>query len=147
MVSIIAELKVFFKKINSIDSLSLNSVNSMLDDIELSINYYINKIKEKGFEMPIIELKKIDRIENIIPILNENIKLINSFFVDLNNKISETPLIVNAASNISNIKYKTDKIEGTISIYRDNVIVSPENKDNIEITNNEIKYNDESISL
>lgn len=147
MVSIIAELKVFFKKINSIDALSLNSINSVFNDIELSINYFINKIKEKGFEMPIIELKKVDNIENIIPTINENIKLINSFFVDLNNKISETPLIVNAASDVSNIKYKTDQIEGTISIYRDNITVIPKDKNNIKITSSEINYNDESISL
>jgi len=147
VVSIIAELKVFFKKINSIDALSLNSINSVFNDIELSINYFINKIKEKGFEMPIIELKKVDNIENIIPTINENIKLINSFFVDLNNKISETPLIVNAASDVSNIKYKTDQIEGTISIYRDNITVIPKDKNNIKITSSEINYNDESISL
>ncbi len=102
--------------------------NQEVERVQLSLNRIVKIFKNKGLKMPLIFLKKASSLEDLVEIYNFNIDMINTFFIDFENKIDLLDIDVNDLE-AEKINFRTTDMKGTVCFTSEDI--------NIELTHEE----------
>jgi len=120
----------FPKSINNID---VDSLNSNFEQLKQILEFFENKLIEKGYEMPSLFFKKANSIEDIVDTYNFNISQIDSFLSYIETLV---PLFNFSWEELNavNVSFKNLSYQGKIEIDNNTLNILIKNDDNLNKT-------------
>jgi len=99
-----------------LDSYSVQEINDMFESIEKSFNYILNKIREQGFYMDDMKLKRVSSIVDMATVSNENIDSINEYISSMNNALAGDYFLSKEILEVSQISLRNETFSASVSV-------------------------------
>jgi len=105
----------------------IDGINSVIQNIQESINNLIAKIRSRGYTMDDISLEKITNITQVSTVLNRNIDRVNQYFSALNKAFAEHYMLNKEVLETMKIEVLNKDSSSMVVVHEDRVDVELNN--------------------
>jgi len=127
----------------------LFDLNEKFGQIETSINFIVNKIIDRGYNMSQLELKQLTNIGEAIEVFNENVSTINSYLITISDLIGTDYLVGKEILSSMKIDIVNNNTTAGVRVNPDSIDISMSNGQSVKITEGKVEstLNEEALEL